>query len=478
MPGTFAYSPRRGHRPAAPATARRSRSPSRPPTRPTTPRPRRRRRSTSPRRRRRSPGPTRRASPTARPWSQHAARRHGQRARDLQPTRRPRARSWRRAARPLSVTFTPTDTTDYTTATATATDQRGPGDADDHLGQPGGHHLRHGRSAAPQLDATASVPGTFTYTPAAGTVLGAGDPDPLGHLHAHRHDRLHDAPRRRRRSTSAQATPTITWANPASITYGTPLSAQRSSTRRPACPGPSAYTPAAGTVLRGGRARRSSVTFTPTDTTDYTTATATATIDGRAGDADDHLGQPGGHHLRHGARRPQLDATASVPGTFAYTRPPAPSWAPAHQTLSVTFTPTDTTDYTTCTADGDDQRRAGDARRSPGAPGGDHLRHGAGADATRRDGQRARDLRLHAGRRDGPGGRQSDAVGDLHADRHDRLHDGDDDRAISVTQATPDDHLGQSRRRSPTARRWRHAARRDGQRAGDLRVLRPPRARC
>ena len=65
-------------------------------------------------------------------------------------------------------------------------------------------------------------------------------------------------------------------------------------------PGTFAYTPAAGTVLDAGNGQTLSVTFTPTDTTDYTTATATATINVRAGDAHDHLGQPGRHRLRHG----------------------------------------------------------------------------------------------------------------------------------------------------------------------------------
>ncbi len=38
------------------------------------------------------------------------------------------------------------------------------------------------------------------------------------------------------------------------------------------------YTPAAGTVLTPGTDRTLSVTFTPADTSDYTTASATATI--------------------------------------------------------------------------------------------------------------------------------------------------------------------------------------------------------
>ncbi len=43
----------------------------------------------------------------------------------------------------------------------------------------------------------------------------------------------------------------------------------------------------------------------------------------------------------------QLDATASVPGTFTYTPPAATAIMTTSQTLSVLFSPTDTTDYTT-----------------------------------------------------------------------------------------------------------------------------------
>ncbi len=44
--------------------------------------------------------------------------------------------------------------------------------------------------SATQLNATANVPGTFTYTPASGTVLGAGSDVLGGHLHAHRYEQL------------------------------------------------------------------------------------------------------------------------------------------------------------------------------------------------------------------------------------------------------------------------------------------------
>ena len=55
---------------------------------------------------------------------------------------------------------------------------RGAGNADDHLDRPADIIGRHVPGAA-QLDATASVAGVFTYTPAAGTVLTAGANQPL-----------------------------------------------------------------------------------------------------------------------------------------------------------------------------------------------------------------------------------------------------------------------------------------------------------
>jgi len=76
--------------------------------------------------------------------------------------------------------------------------------------------------------------------------------------------------------TITQATPTITWATPAAITYGTALSStQLDATASVA--GTFAYNPAAGTVLAAGT-QTLSVTFTPTNTTDYTTATGTVQL--------------------------------------------------------------------------------------------------------------------------------------------------------------------------------------------------------
>jgi GH18 family chitinase/sugar lactone lactonase YvrE len=74
----------------------------------------------------------------------------------------------------------------------------------------------------------------------------------------------------------AKATPKITWATPAAIPFGTPLTAtQLDATAN--VPGSFVYTPAAESIPGIG-SDTLSVTFTPNDTIDYTTATATVQI--------------------------------------------------------------------------------------------------------------------------------------------------------------------------------------------------------
>src|SRR5205823_2413985 len=77
--------------------------------------------------------------------------------------------------------------------------------------------------------------------------------------------------------TIGKATPTITWANPADITYGTALSGTQLNATA-SVPGSFVYTPAAGTVLPAGANQTLSTTFTPTDTTNYTTANKSVTL--------------------------------------------------------------------------------------------------------------------------------------------------------------------------------------------------------
>jgi hypothetical protein len=72
------------------------------------------------------------------------------------------------------------------------------------------------------------------------------------------------------------AVPTLTWATPAPISYGTPLSISQLNATA-SVPGTFTYNPSASTILPVG-SNKLSVTFTPTDTVDYTTATAQVSI--------------------------------------------------------------------------------------------------------------------------------------------------------------------------------------------------------
>ncbi|PYY21555.1 MAG: hypothetical protein DMG62_17695, partial [Acidobacteria bacterium] len=77
--------------------------------------------------------------------------------------------------------------------------------------------------------------------------------------------------------TIGKATPMITWTTPAAITYGIALSETQLNANSDV-PGTFTFMPAAGTALNAGANQTLSTTFTPTDTTDYTTQTASVTI--------------------------------------------------------------------------------------------------------------------------------------------------------------------------------------------------------
>jgi len=139
---------------------------------------------------------------------------------------------------------------------------------------------------------------------------------------------------------------TIHWAEPAGIVYGTALSGKQLDATA-SVPGTITYAPASGTFLRAGAGQTLEATFTPTDSADYAGATATVQIN--VAQATTIINWPNPGNIVHGTPLGslQLDATASVPGTFTYT-PAAGSVlrAGAGQTLAVVFTPYDATDYT------------------------------------------------------------------------------------------------------------------------------------
>src|SRR6185436_14820672 len=148
----------------------------------------------------------------------------------------------------------------------------------------------------------------------------------------------------------AKAAPAITWPAPAAITYGTTLSATQLNATSPVA-GAFVYTPALGAVLNAGLGQTLSVTFTPADATNYTTATATVTIDVAKAAPAITWSTPTSITYGTALSATQLNATSPVAGAFVYTPALGATLnAGLAQTLSVTFTPTDATNYTTATS--------------------------------------------------------------------------------------------------------------------------------
>ncbi len=201
--------------------------------------------------------------------------------------------------------------------------------------------------SAAQLNATASVPGTFAYTPAAGEVFAAG-----------RHElAVTFTPTDAANYTPAQATvsvtvvkaaPSISWPMPSPIACGTALG-ETELNATASVPGEFAYTPAAGDLLAPGK-HILSVTFTPADTSSYTTAQSKVEL--TVIKSAPAIAWPAPAPITYGARlsNTQLHATASVPGTFTYTPCEGAMLAAGTHTPFVTFTPKDTTKYTTAQA--------------------------------------------------------------------------------------------------------------------------------
>ena len=245
----------------------------------------------------------------------------------------------------LSVTFTPTNSTDYAVVSASVSLTVSTATPVISWAAPGAIAYGTALSVA-QLDATASVPGTFAYSPAAGTVLGAGaqtlavtftPTDAVDYTSATAIVAL----------TVNTTTPTINWAAPSAIAYGTALtSTQLNATA--SVPGSFSYSPAAGTVLTSG-AQTLSVTFTPTDATDYNTATTTVALTVNKTTPTITWAAPSSIAYGTALGASQLNATTSVPGTFTYMPAAGTVLTSGSQTLSVTFTPTDATDYNTAT---------------------------------------------------------------------------------------------------------------------------------
>ena len=252
------------------------------------------------------------------------------------------------AAQSLSVTFTPTDGANYTGATKAVAINVSKATPVVTWAAPA--DIVYGMAlGVTQLNATTPVAGSFVYTPAAGTVLNAGGAQSLSVTFTPTDGANYTAATKVVAINVSKGTPVITWASPADVVYGTALSATQLNATTPVA-GSFVYTPAAGEVLAAGAAQTLSVTFTPTDGANYTSATKAVALTVAKATPVITWVTPADIVYGTALGATQLNATTPVAGSFVYT--PAAGEvlaAGAAQTLSVTFTPTDNANYTAAT---------------------------------------------------------------------------------------------------------------------------------
>lgn len=194
-----------------------------------------------------------------------------------------------------------------------------------------------------ELNAESRVPGRFIYSPAAGEVLSEG-----------RHTlNVRFVPYDEANYTEAMAsvelnvvsaTPEIEWLTPDSITYGVRLSGSQLNAKVNA-PGILTYTPGPGSLLAAGE-HTLSVSYTPDPSTKYLPTSCEVVLS--VAKSTPSVMWPAPDRIRHGTalNRVQLNATASVPGTFTYSPRRGEVLPPGMHTLSAIFTPADSFNFT------------------------------------------------------------------------------------------------------------------------------------
>jgi hypothetical protein len=198
---------------------------------------------------------------------------------------------------------------------------------------------------APQLNATASVSGTFVYSPTGGTILNVGANQLLHVDFTPADTTYYNGDSKDVTINVVKATPVITWATPVDIVYGTALGATQLNATASVV-GSFVYVPPAGTVLNVGAGQTLRADFTPADTAHYTSTSKSVTINVVKATPVITWATPVDIVYGTALGVTQLNATASVSGTFVYS-PTAGTIlnAGANQILHVDFIPDDTTHY-------------------------------------------------------------------------------------------------------------------------------------
>jgi gliding motility-associated-like protein len=210
--------------------------------------------------------------------------------------------------------------------------------------------------SAAQLNATANVPGTFSYIPGVGTFLSAGSNQTLiANFTPTDITNYNSVANTQVLITVNKATPIITWPPPQPIKVGvalssTQLSATAATSGGVPISGTFNYTPTFGTVLGAGANQTLSVNFIPTDASNYNSVLNTQvfiTVNLKDNPVVTWA-TPSAITYGNPLTVAQLNATANVPGTFAYSPPIGTILASGtNQILSTVFTPTDAITYNT-----------------------------------------------------------------------------------------------------------------------------------
>jgi hypothetical protein len=175
---------------------------------------------------------------------------------------------------PLTATFTPTNTDQYNTATASVSLTVLKATPSILWRTPAA--ITYGTPlSGVQLNASSPVAGTFTYSPVAGTLL-SGGPHTLMVKFVPTDGADYSTVTSSVTISVSKATPRITWANPAPIRYGTRLGSKQLNAKANVA-GSFVYSPPSGTILSKGT-HTLKATFTPSNTKNYNTVTAAVSI--------------------------------------------------------------------------------------------------------------------------------------------------------------------------------------------------------
>jgi hypothetical protein len=248
-----------------------------------------------------------------------------------------------------SVTFTPSNTTEYNTVTATVTITVNKATPTVSL-WPTASAIYIGQTLASSTltGGTPSVPGTFTWTsPTTAPPLGAtAEGVTFTPNDAADYNTVTGTVTV---TVNAKVTPTVTvLPTPTAITYGQTLASSTLNGGTASVAG--AFTWTTPTTAPGAGTPTESVTFTPSNTTDYNTVTGTVTITVNKATPTVSVWPTAGAITTGQALSSSTltGGTASVAGTFTWS---APATVPplGSTAESVTFTPNDAADYNTVT---------------------------------------------------------------------------------------------------------------------------------